>query len=666
MLDDASWLAERNEAWTTELAEESPSSLAERIRYLPASTTNLPGSYSFSTTPFLREVLDCCDVNSPIREVIVMKGAQIGYTVGVLENAFLYWIVHIKNAPCMLVTADDELAQIRLNNYILPMIQASNLSHLIVSSDEGNKRKTGSTNKKLEFAGGGWLIPQGAKSANKLSSVSIRNGAGDECDRWPQLVGKDGDPASLFRTRMAGFPDSRKLLLGSTPNIKGQSLIEAEFKNGDQREYRVRCLNCEWSEALRWERVNPETGERTGMHWELDGDGRLVPGSVYYTFACGCGRKHINEDKKRFLDPANGAQWVPTSVPIAPDIRSYHIPGLLSPPGLEPWEIQVRKWLGAWNVAERKPRDAEKLQVFYNNILGVPFELSGTKVKFERVSQHRRIGVYDYCHDDDGNRKHLVPNRFALEHCGSPILIVFCAVDVQGDWLAVGVFGIARGFRLFLLDYHIFRGDTEDHKCPDTWGKVANLIETRIYEGDDGNRYRPWLSAIDAGYRRDTVFRFVSEYDSGVIATMGREEVKGGNLRHFAPMPAECVAFTIKVDHYKERLSSYLAQQWEGFGLMPEGQFSAPQNASDASLKELTVEERRQKVNAKTGKHEGWLWYRPSGSRNELWDLSVLASALLDMVAHECFPINPQAGRYAVPWAEFWDLCAEGRFMFNG
>src|SRR5690606_24077588 len=126
-----------------------------------------------------------------------------------------------------------------------------------------------------------------------------------------------------------------------------------------------------------------------------------------------------------------------------------------------------------------------------------------------------------------------------------------------------------------------------------------------------------------------------------------------------------CIAFLVRVDHYKERLSLYLAQQWEGFGLMPEGQFSAPANATDASLKELTVEEKRQKINEKTGKHEGWLWYRPSGSRNELWDLIVLASALLDMVAHECFPLDAERGRYAVPWAEFWDLCAEGRFMFN-
>src|SRR5690606_33039423 len=112
--------------------------------------------------------LDCVDVNSPVREVIVEKGAQIGYTAGVLENALLYWIVHVKNAPCMLVTADDELANLRLTSYILPMLQASGLSHLIVSSDENNPRKTGSTARKLEWAGGGWFIPQGAKSAAKL------------------------------------------------------------------------------------------------------------------------------------------------------------------------------------------------------------------------------------------------------------------------------------------------------------------------------------------------------------------------------------------------------------------------------------------------------------------------------------------------------------------
>lgn len=658
-----SWLADQFEKWTDELRVESPSALAERVRYLPKSVTPLPGFFSFSVCPYWREPLDCVGVESPVREITIKKGAQVCFTVAILENAQLYWIVHEKTAPCMMVTADDELANIRLTSYIIPMIQASGLDHLIVSADETNPRKTGKTNRKLEWLGGGSLLMQGARSAPKLRSVSIQNCQLDEADGAPRSVGKDGNLIALLRGRMAGFEDRRKFIKGSTPSIRGQSLIDEEFEKGDQRYYHVPCLGCGFLQILRWSRINPDTGERSGIVWDTDPETkRLIPGSVRYRCQ-ECGHQHSNDDKIRMLDPANGAEWRATAIPVDPSFRSYHISALYSPVGMQTWEACVRMWLEAWDEEAGKPRDNDKLQTFYNNILGESFELKGEKLRFEQVSPHRRH-AYTFCHDESGKRVGLVPNKYALEHCGSQILILFCTVDVQGSWLAVGVFGWARGFRSFLLDCHRFDGDTEDTECPDTWGKVRSILETRIYEADDGARYRIQLTLVDAGFRQDTTFRFVREYSAGVVATKGRPLVRGGNLKHFSPMPASCVAFTILVDAYKERLSAFLKQSWEGFGLQPEGQFNAPLNATDAQLKELTVEVKREKV--VNGVRVGWEWHRPSGSRNELWDLSVMNAAGLDMIAHEVCPPDPKSGAFTVSWFTFWELAAGGAFMLHG
>src|SRR5690554_1933526 len=136
MLDDASWIRAQFDALPCELDVITPSKWAETKRYLPPSVTSMPGYFSFEVTPFLREIVDCMSMDSPIREASVMKGVQIGATSGVLENAIGYAIEHVKTAPVMLVTADAELAKLRLDSYVVPMLQSSQLDHLIRSSDE--------------------------------------------------------------------------------------------------------------------------------------------------------------------------------------------------------------------------------------------------------------------------------------------------------------------------------------------------------------------------------------------------------------------------------------------------------------------------------------------------------------------------------------------------
>ncbi|HET6494978.1 MAG TPA: phage terminase large subunit family protein, partial [Thermoleophilia bacterium] len=70
---------------TTELVVVTPSEWAETQRYLPAQLTPMPGPYRFDVTPYLREIVDCIGIESPVREVSLMKGVQMAATVGILE-----------------------------------------------------------------------------------------------------------------------------------------------------------------------------------------------------------------------------------------------------------------------------------------------------------------------------------------------------------------------------------------------------------------------------------------------------------------------------------------------------------------------------------------------------------------------------------------------------
>src|SRR5690606_21311925 len=101
-------LARAIDELTTELETISPSQWAEKNRSLPNSVTPLAGPFRFEVVPYLREIVDALSVDSPVREVIVKKGAQVGFTTGVIENALGYFIEHVRTAPITYVTADAE------------------------------------------------------------------------------------------------------------------------------------------------------------------------------------------------------------------------------------------------------------------------------------------------------------------------------------------------------------------------------------------------------------------------------------------------------------------------------------------------------------------------------------------------------------------------------
>lgn len=648
------WLAVQFEGLTTELDIMTPSRWAEEKRILPASVTPLPGYYRFDVTPYLREIVDCMSKDSPVREVVVMKGVQVGLTSGVLENALGYYIDHVKSAPIMLVTADAELAKLRMESHVTPMLQHSGLDGLIKSADETNTRKTGKTDKKIEWLGGGFLIPFGAQNANKLRSLPIQVLLRDELDGWPDIVGKDGDPVQLSADRTAGYGPSRKVLDISTPLIKGQSKIDKRFALGDQRYYFVCCVSCGHAQTLRWRRKDEETGVITGIVWEMDG-ARLVPGSVRYLCEH-CGHAHTDDDKTRLLSPEYGAEWRPTAEPTQPDIRSYHLSALYSPVGMQSWESCVQKWLKAWDVVEDRPKDLAALQVFYNNVLGEPFELRGERVRFSAVSAHRRH-AYSFG---------AIPNRYAEQVCGGPILLLTCAVDVHKENLAVAVMGWCKDRRAFLIDYWRFEGDTEQLDDAGTWGRLRELIEEKVYVADDGRRYRVALTLIDSAYRSDDVYRFALEYSSGVYPIRGRDvPPKASVVREFSSFttPIGTTAYGITVDIYKDRWSTALRRAWDGVTAQPETFFNAPLDVTDEQLKELTTETKVERLDPRTKLRIGWEWRRPSGVANELWDLLVYNNAALELIAwNVCIG---QLERQTIHWPEFYDLLLAQRPFFT-
>ncbi|MAL49670.1 MAG: hypothetical protein CMH18_07920 [Methylophaga sp.] len=646
----ADWIVSEVDGLTDEIHHVSPSTYNEENRYLPESVTSIPGFIRYDVNPFMREIVDCFDVDSPVREVNLKKGVQITYST-VLESGALYFMGHVKTLPIMYLTADKELATARIENNFLPMLQHSGMAHIIRSSDEGNSRKTGKTANHLQFEGGGYLVPFGARNADKMRSYSIAVMLKDEIDAWPDRVGKDGDPDSLSDDRCSGYWERRKIFRGSTPLIKGSSKIQAQYERGDQRVYRVLCKACGFPQSLRWESIDKETGVVGGFQWETEG-GVLVLESVRYCCQK-CGEPHYEHDKERLFSEDHGAHWEPTARPVEPGIRSYHLPALYSPIGMQPWYKCVSAYMAGFDPVERKVRDLGRYQVFYNNILAEPFEILGSKIRFTSVSAHRRA-VY---------RLGQIPNEYAAKNSGSPVLFLTCQVDVHKNNLAVSVMGWARDARCYLVDYWRFEADDCSELSSPVWGRLRDLIEETVYTADDGKRYRVALTLIDAGYANDTVSTFCSDYATGVYPILGRDRPgKNQSIKEFAEFKTQSgtVGYRILVDHYKDRLAPVLRREWtEDAGEQKPYHFNAPVDISDKQLKELTVESRRERQDEKG--QVTYYWHRPGNAANELWDLLGYGHAAVEILAWsiciQYFELD------TIDWPTFWDYI-EGEKLY--
>ena len=128
----------------------------------PRGLTSKPGPMSYDVNPYMKEILECFSMRSPVREVTVLKGVQVTFTVGVIESLVLYLIGFLKTYGSIFATADNGLVKQRIENNIIPMLNLAGVSHLIQSQDETNSKKTGKTKELIQWDGGGFMIPLGA------------------------------------------------------------------------------------------------------------------------------------------------------------------------------------------------------------------------------------------------------------------------------------------------------------------------------------------------------------------------------------------------------------------------------------------------------------------------------------------------------------------------
>ena len=534
---------------------------ADKFRYLSTESSSEAGRFETARAIFQKEIMD--SINDPsINEVVVMSCSQIGKTE-ILLNAIGYYIAYAP-APILVVQPTLEMARAWSQDRLAPMIRDSNILKYKVA--DVKSKDSGNTVLHKVFDGG-HITACGANSPASLASRPIKIVLCDEIDRYPPTAGSEGNPVMLAKRRSATFWDS-KLVLTSTPTVKGASAIESAYEESDQRLFYVPCHKCKKKQTLKWSQV----------HWEKD-----RPETAKYVCEH-CEKKWT--DIERVINISKGS-WKATE--RFNGRAGFRLNGLYSV-----W-VTMEEAVGEFLRAKKLP---ETLRVFVNTYLGETWEDEGEKID--------DLGLYDR------RENYTFPDEVVLLTAG---------IDVQDDRIECEIVGWGLEEETWSIEYHIIYGDPS---ASNIWQEL-DLLLSKTYEKADKTKLKIVSTCIDSGHHTNMVYQFCKpRYARRIFAVKGF----GGEGKPIVNRPtrnniAKVTLFGIGVDTAKELIYSRLRIKQHGAGYC-----HFPKKYNEEYFRQLTAEKVVTKYRRGFKKRE-WVLMRP---RNEALDCRVYAMSAFTLL----------------------------------
>ncbi len=561
------------EAARLHLSDIRPSAWTETNRVLTPELSQFPGPFSYSRTPYAREIIDCLSPDSPARWVAVMKGGQIGFSVGVIEGG-IGWIIDQNPGPTLLLSGNEVLSQEMMNTRIDQMIEGSGLRPKIRPNVIKKKnQRTGDTATLKEFAGG-FLIAGAVGNQNMHRQRSIRYGFIDDFDAIKRGTKDAGSYRTLIEQRFAAFFDTMKLFYISTPQLETESNIKPAFQLGDQRYYNVPCPRCHDHIPLLWSTT--VEGETAGIFWKLDNHGKLIPGSVGY-ICQKCGQ--FFDDSHKYEMNAAGF-WVPTAEASKVGYYSYHVSSLYAPPGMANWAHYVAQYLEA--APPGLPKKEQEYQTFVNVVLGETYEKTGEAPKtteLQKNQQNYEIGT--------------VPEKLSEAHGNGKIVMLTCAADLNGKeadarldyeiiaWSETGAsYSIKHGSIGTFILAESQRKDRVDRErwtykfdgARSVWTEFTKIRQAD-YLTDTGRRVKILFTGLDCGQFSEYAYSYIDNTTPIIAGLKGRDDSKNSkymaDYSPFKPAQERANLYLLEVNRYKDQIAGLIKLPFNGSEKQP-------------------------------------------------------------------------------------------------
>lgn len=443
---------------------------ADLYRILGSKTSHIPGRWKTSRNPISRLPMKWLSKSHPCHTVTLMLPSQVFKTeVGI--NFIGYTIDH-NPGPMLVVQPNREMARKFVKQRLNDLVEFTDVVREKIRG--GGDGRTTDTLFEKDFPGGA-IHMFGARSSSGLASTPAKNGFADEVDRWEADVGGEGDPLGLLRIRLSNFPDS-KLLVTSTPTVKGKSRIESEFLDSVQHAIEVPCPHCGTYQQLEWGHLEWPKGKPEHAAYRCDDCEELIEDH------------HRSWMLERFEpvvigrgeDPGHMGLWMNA---------------LYAPPAFSvSWADLAREY----EVAEDHPH---KMRVFVNTRLAQTFELEVACPDWQRL--------------------HAMREDYEIGTVPEGAVVLTAGVDVQGDRLEVEVVGWGKGLESWSVLYEVIQGDPEGDEV---WERLDEIFDAK-YRHESGALITISRMAIDRGYKTTRVDEYCRRKNFfDVMGVIGRNQ----------------------------------------------------------------------------------------------------------------------------------------------
>lgn len=544
---------------------------SEQHIFLDSSSTANPGRYRLDKTPYLREIFRELSPSSPTKKVVLMWGAQLAKTQCMLNTVLSY--AQQDPCPILMVLPREEDCK-KVSNQRLSTTIRNSPTLKSCFTDFAKTTSATSTLLQKTFQGG-VLYFAGGNSATALRSMPARVLVMDEIDGMPSDLDGEGSPVSLAEVRTATFAANKKILLTSTPTLKGESAIDEQYERSDKRLYHLPCPHCGhhqvWTiDKLKWDGEHADTAHIQCDHCQ---------GQI--------------QEKHKYRCLQEGV-WRATCKAKDTGTVGYHLNSLCSP--FRTFEEILREYI-------RALENSELMKSFVNLVLGLAYEESGEVTTPDSLLD-RRAPFPD-----------KLPNW---------VKTITSSMDTQGSRFEMATFGWGPNKEWVLLNHITEPFGVDESRIDDAFDHCIS-VAYQPYACQDGRVLETEVCFVDSGGNHTSeVYRLVASqpWQKRVIAIKGSSNYASNIVKKVREVSktnqSGCPFLVVGVSQAKDVIFSMLQAKEPGAGFL-----HLPDWLGEATTLQL-CSERRIRKNGKLA------WVKVAeGRANELWDLCVYAYAAL-------------------------------------
>ncbi|MGL5122579.1 MAG: phage terminase large subunit family protein, partial [Fusobacteriaceae bacterium] len=406
----------------------------------------------------------------------IMSSSQVGKTELLLN--IIGRFMHLDPCSILLIFPTSSFGKAFSHERLGPMIRDTEVLRKIIMIDNND------TIMRKKFPGG-FVTIVGAQSPTELSGRPIRIVLMDEVDRFPQSAGTEGSPIDLADRRTQNFHNKKSIRV-STPTLDGISLIQGEYKNSSQEEWALECPHCKEYQVLVWD----------NLKWS-DKNSKTVK------LLCNhCG---VLSTEKQWKGDKQKGKWI-SKFPERKEHRGFAMNALASP-----WV----KWSEIVEEFYASKDDPNRLQTFYNTVLGLPWKTNTSEIKDFMKLYNSRIDYEAELHKD--------------------IKYLTCGVDVQANRLELEIVGWGLGQRSYGVMYTVIQGSPGEQS---TWDKLYKILKRDFYFKNKKDTLKIAITLIDSGHATNEVYNFVhGKEEENIFAIKGiggegKNPINGFNTVH--------------------------------------------------------------------------------------------------------------------------------------